>query len=201
MSSLDTTSAPLRREELALPHWWSPVLRGLFAIAFGVLTFVWPALSLLVLVWAFGIYALADGFGSLGWSIARARRNEGWGWIALEGVISLIAGLLAILWPGITAFVLLIVIAVWALALGITEIATALTHGKHVSAAVSLAIAGVVSCLLGVLLLARPGVGALAVVWWIGAAAIIEGVLRIMAGFRLRRFERARPHLLREQPA
>jgi len=171
--------------------WWAVALRGLLALLFGIVAFIWPGISLAALVFLFGAYALADGIFTV---ITALRAPEGyrrWWVLLLEGVFGVTAGVLAFVWPGITALVLLYLIAAWAIVTGIFEIAAAIRLRKEITGEWLLALSGILSVLFGVLLLAWPGAGALAVVWLIGAYAIIFGALLIALGLRLRRWGRA----------
>jgi uncharacterized membrane protein HdeD (DUF308 family) len=166
-------------------RWWTLVIRGLAAIAF--LTFVMPSTSLLALVILWGAYAIADGVFAIVLSIRGARVVPGWGWLLAEGIVSIAAGAVTFLWPGITAVVLLYVIAIWAVLTGIAEIATAIQLRSHVRGEWKLALSGVLSIVFGVLLFVRPGAGALAVTWLIGVYAILFGVLLVALGVELHR--------------
>jgi uncharacterized membrane protein HdeD (DUF308 family) len=175
-------------------HWWSVALRGVLAVAFGVVAWIWPHITLHALVLLYGFYALVDGLLALaallvGGSLVRERR----GWLIVEGVAGIAAGVIAFLWPGITALVLLYLIAAWAIATGVLEIAVAIWLRRELRGEWLLALGGVVSVLFGVFLIARPGEGAIAVVWLIGLFAIVFGVALIGLGLRLRRAGRGLP--------
>lgn len=173
------------------PHWGWVVLRGVAAIAFGVLALMLPAAALGALVLLWGAYALVDGVLELVWAY-RLRDVEGatrWPLI-LVGLLGVAAGLVTFVWPGITAFMLLMVIAFWAVAIGILQIAAAIRIRKLVEREWLLALSGVVSVAFGVLMFMRPGAGALAVVWMIAFYAILFGILLVGFGLRLRTFTR-----------
>ena len=170
----------------ATARWWALVIRGLAAIAFGVLTFFKPSISLLALVILWGAYALVDGVFAVVHSIQGARIVRGWGWLLAGGIVSIGAGVVAFLWPGITALALLAVIAAWAVLTGIAEIATAIRLRRHLRGEWMLAASGVLSIAFGVLLAANPGSGALAVTWLIGLYAVLFGAFLVALGFRLR---------------
>ena len=165
--------------------WWALVLRGIFAIAFGVLAFVWPHITLTALVFLWGAYALVDGAFAVAAGVKSYGENKRWWLLLIEGILGVIAGVLAFVIPGITALVLLMLIAAWAIVTGAFEIAAAIQLRKHITGEWLLALAGVASILFGVLLVLNPGAGALAVVWMIGAYAIVFGCLLIALGFRL----------------
>jgi len=173
-------------------RWWAQVLRGIAAIAFGVLAIAMPRDSLVVLVYLFGVYAIVDGVFNLTVAAQRGSMGARWGWWVVEGLASIAAGIIAFAWPGITAVALLYVIAFWAIITGGTEIgATSALHGGD---AWLLGLGGVLSIVFGVLLLARPGVGALTVVWLIGFYAICFGAVLIALGVRLHRLRPSTEH-------
>ncbi len=169
-------------------RWWALVIRGLAAIAFGILTFAKPSISLLALVTLWGAYAIVDGVFSVVLSIRGARVVPGWGWFLAEGLVSIAAGVVTFLWPGITALALLVMIAVWAVLTGIAEIATAIRLRRHLRGEWLLAASGVLSIVFGVLLVVNPGQGALTVTWLIGAYAVLFGALLVALGVRLHRW-------------
>jgi uncharacterized membrane protein HdeD (DUF308 family) len=168
-------------------NWWLFALRGAAAIAFGVLALVWPGVTVTVLVFLFGIYALVDGIGSL----LAAWRHRGdsvhRGHHVGEGLLALLIGVIALVWPGITALALIVLIALWALTTGIVEISLAVRLRRVITNEWWLALSGVLSILVGIILLVRPGAGALAIAIVIGIYAILFGTVLIVFGLRLRR--------------
>jgi uncharacterized membrane protein HdeD (DUF308 family) len=174
---------------LLAQRWWVPVVRGVAAVVFGILCWVRPGLSLLTLVLLFGAYALVDGAFNLVLAIRGRHRVSRWGMLVVEGLASIAAGVLAFIWPGITALVLLYIIAAWAVVTGILEIGAAIRLRKTIRGEWMLAIAGVLSIAFGVLLAMFPGAGALTVVLWIGAYCVVFGALLIALGFRLRAWQ------------
>jgi uncharacterized membrane protein HdeD (DUF308 family) len=172
------------RKALSTPWWWL-VVRGLAAIAFGVLAFAWPALTLLLLIALFAAYAIVTGAAAIIGAL-RNRDDRGWWLVLLLGVVSLAAGVVAFFYPGITALALIIVIGVNAVCSGVLDIAMAVRLRREIQGEWLLGLAGVVSILFGVLAIALPGAGALALVWLISAYAIAIGALFVVLGFRLR---------------
>ena len=173
-------------------YWWLLLLRGLAAVAFGVLAFFWPGLTLVVLTLVWGAYALADGILAL-WGAIAARGGETgtrW-WLALGGVVSILAGLIAFFYTGMTALVLLMFIAAWAIVIGVILVWGAIELWKVLDDAWLLVLNGVLAIAFGVILFAQPGAGALAVVWMIAWFAIVFGILHIALAFRLKRFQSA----------
>jgi uncharacterized membrane protein HdeD (DUF308 family) len=162
-------------------NWWVLLIRGILAVLFGIMAFALPGLTLVTLVLLYGVYALADGLTAL-WVGGRARA---W-WFVLLGVLGVIVGICTFFYPGITAVALLYLIAAWAIVRGIFEIITAIQLRKEISNEWMLIIGGIISIIFGVVLVANPAAGALAMVWLIGAYALIFGVMMIVLAFRLR---------------
>ena len=175
-------------------RWWALVIRGLAAIAFGVVAFVKPSASLLALVGVWGAYAIVDGVFSVVLAIRGARILPGWGWQLAKGITSIGAGVVTFLWPGITAIALLMVISAWAVLTGVAEIATAVWLRRHLRGEWMLAASGVLSLVFGVLLAVNPGAGALAVTWFVGLYAVLFGGLLVGLGLRLHHWARIAAH-------
>jgi uncharacterized membrane protein HdeD (DUF308 family) len=168
-------------------HWWALAVRGLAAVVFGILAFVMPGMTLTVLVLLFGAYALVDGV----LAIVSALRSGGehlW-YLLLEGVLSILAGVAALVWPGLTALVLLFIIAGWAILTGILEIISAVRLRKAIDNEWAWIASGVLSVIFGIILLVQPGTGALAVVWLIGAYAVLFGITMIALAWQVRELE------------
>jgi len=167
--------------------WWLVLLRGIVAIVFGVLAWGWPGETLITLTLFWGAYALLDGVGAL-WSGWQTRDGGKPMWqIVLIGLLGIAAGIFTFVSPGLTAIALLILIAVWAIANGVFEIAAAIRLRKEIANEWLMILSGAVSIVFGVLMLASPGAGAMAVLWLIGAFAIAYGALLIVLSFKLRR--------------
>lgn len=167
-------------------NWWLVLLRGLFAILFGILTIVWPGLTLLTLVLLYGVFALFDGGLAIGAAIMGGSPVPRW-WLALVGVLGIVAGVLTLTWPGITGLILLFFIAGWAIASGIFEIVGAIRLRKEIEGEWWLIATGVLSVLFGLLILAFPSAGALGIALAIGWFAILYGVLHVGFAWRLKK--------------
>lgn len=170
-----------------LPRWWMLVVRGVAAILFGIMALALPTAGLFALVTLWGVYAIVDGIFAVMLAAVRGRAGGNWGWWLFEGLVGIAAGVATFAWPVVTAVVLLNVIAVWAILTGIAGISVAIWLRRVISGEWLLATSGVLSIGLGVLLLARPEAGALAVVGFIGAYAIVSGTLLIGLGVQLNR--------------
>lgn len=168
-----------------LGDWRRLAVRGVAALLFGVATLVWPDITLWSLVVMFGAFALVDGVASLSAAIA-APFLRSRGWLALSGLTGIAAGIVTFVWPSITALVLQYAIAVWALAAGLALIATAVRIRREVSGEWRIALAGGLSVLLGVMLIATPGDGALAITWAIGWYAGLFGLVLLQLAWTVR---------------
>jgi uncharacterized membrane protein HdeD (DUF308 family) len=157
--------------------------RGVLAILFGFLVWVWPGLTLLVFTFMFGIFAIAGGVFALLSAMRAADRRERWWLLAASGVVSIIIGILAFVWPVHAAIVVLYLIAIWAIVTGVLEIVAAFRSREAASQEWLLILGGVISIVLGALLLAFPGRGLLALVWLIGLWAVVYGILEIVHAF------------------
>ena len=172
-------------------NWWLLLLRGIAAIAFGVLAFGWPGLTLLALTLMWGIYAIADGILAL-WAAIASKGGEmapRW-WLAIVGIAGVVAGLLTFVWPGMTALILLIFIASWAIVIGVFQIWGAIRLRKEIEGEWLLGLSGVLWVAFGVIMFAQPGAGALALIWWIGSFAILAGCVYIALAFQLKKYKR-----------
>ena len=173
--------------------WWLVLLRGIAALAFGVLALLWPAITLISLTLLWGAYTLVDGVFAL-WAAVTGRATSPamgprW-WMAISGVVSILAGLAAFFWPGMTAFILLIFIGIWAIVIGVLTIWGAIQARKEIEGEWVLGLFGALSIVFGLLLLFQPGAGALSLIWTIAGDSIFAGVLLIMLAFRGRKFKR-----------
>ncbi|MEV4837258.1 HdeD family acid-resistance protein [Nonomuraea sp. NPDC049486] len=165
--------------------WWMPLVRGIAAVIFGILALIWPGITLLVLVIFFGAYAIVDGIVAIYSAYRHEVRSRAWA-VAL-GVIGILAGLAAFIWPGITSLVLLYLIALWAIFTGIAEIADGIQLRKVISNEWMLILGGVLSVIFGVLLLLWPAAGLLSLVWLVGIFALLYGITLIALSFRLKK--------------
>lgn len=172
-------------------NWGWVVLRGVVAILFGLLTIFSPAISLAVLVLFFGAFALVDGVSMVVAAITKRQGEPRWGALLVSGLLGIVLGLITLLWPGITAMVLIVLIAVWALLIGISSIVVAIRLRKEIAGEWRLIVAGALAVIFGLVLLVAPGAGALGMVIVIGIYALVWGILLVTLGLRLRGWARA----------
>jgi uncharacterized membrane protein HdeD (DUF308 family) len=172
-------------------YWWTLVVRGALAVVFGLAALIWPEITLRVLVLLFGFYAVVDGLLALAAVLVGGRLVSGRrGWLVFEGIVGIATGVFTFLWPGITALVLLYLIAAWAIVTGLLEVAAAIILRRELRGEWLLALGGIVSVAFGIFLTVRPGEGAIAVVWVIALYAIVFGVALVALGARLRQLRR-----------
>jgi uncharacterized membrane protein HdeD (DUF308 family) len=171
--------------QLLARRWWALALRGVIAVLFGLLTFFIPGITLISLVLLFGFYAILDGI----FDIVSAMKAPGHHWpLLVEGIVGIVAGLVTFMWPAITAMVLVYLIAFWAILTGLLEIVAGIRLRAVIANEMLLILMGVISTLFGILIIIFPGAGALAIIIWIGAYALVFGIILIALAFRLRSF-------------
>jgi uncharacterized membrane protein HdeD (DUF308 family) len=168
--------------------WWMILLRAVIAILFGILIFAQPAISLVSLVWAFGVLVLADGVANVVMAVQGKNENDHWWVFLLGGLAGVLVGILALSNPAVTAVVLLFYIAIWAMITGFLQIGAAIRLRKEIQGEFWLFLGGVASVVFGMLLVARPGEGAMAVLWLIGAYALVFGFTLLLLALRVRGF-------------
>lgn len=128
--------------QIALRNWWMLALRGVLAILFGLVALLLPGMALLGFIYVFAAYAIIDGLVAVLVSIRERGSLSRWGWVLAEGLLSVVAGLVAVVYPGLTALVLLYVVAAWAIVTGMTELVAAFTLREPVSREWALGLAG-----------------------------------------------------------
>jgi uncharacterized membrane protein HdeD (DUF308 family) len=173
-------------------NWWAIVVRGVIAILFGLAALFVTFATLRALELVFAAYLLVDGVFAIVAAVRAATHHARWGWLILEGIVGILAGLIAFAFPGMTILFLVILTAVWAVVSGVFMAASAFrlhaTHGRW-----WLLFSGLVSIAWGVLLYLFPAAGAVVLTWWLGGYAIVFGVMLLVLGFRLRHRHVNRP--------
>jgi uncharacterized membrane protein HdeD (DUF308 family) len=172
-------------------NWWLIALRGLLGVIFGLVALILPFATILALVLLFSAYMIVDGVFSIAAAVRVARQGDRWGLLALQGVASLAAGVLAFFLPGITVLAFVLLVAAWSLVTGCLLLVVSFRidrgHGRW-----WLALNAVASIAFGVLAILAPLAGAVVLTWWIGAFALLFGILLIIVAFRLRSRDRDR---------
>ena len=166
-------------------NWWALALRGILAILLGLAAIVLPGVTLAVLITLFGAYAVVDGVLAIIAGVRAAERHERWWSPVLKGLAGIAAGVMAFIWPALTALALLYLIAGWAIVTGVLEVVAAVhlhrAHGEWL-----LIINGVLSILFGLLIVVWPGAGLITLLWMIGVYAVIFGATLLVLAIRLR---------------
>ena len=167
--------------------WWLLLVRGIAAVVFGVLAFIWPGLTLVTLVLLYGAFALVDGVLSLVAAFTSGAKPIPTWWLIIGGIAGIAAGILTFVWPGLTAILLVLFIGAWALVHGIVQIIGAIQLRKEIDNEWTLILGGILSVLFGAVVILAPGAGALGLVWAIAAYSVAFGILLIALSLRLRR--------------
>ena len=168
--------------------WWLVLVRGIFAVIFGIMALSWPGITVLSLVLLWGVYAVIDGISEIALAIRGGGHVTGGGRLilAILGVFGLAAGVIAFVWPAITALVLAYLIGFWAIVIGVGEIIGAIRLRKEIDNEWLLGISGLLTAILGVIIVVAPGAGVLGLVTVIAIFAIAWGVTLILLSFRIR---------------
>ena len=172
-------------------NWKTLALGGAAAVLFGLLTLVWPDVTLWALVLLFGAWSLVDGVFRLaavatGAPGAREQRTA----LILQGILGIGVGIVTFIWPDMTALALLFVIAAWAFLIGAFEIAAAIQLRKEIDNEWLLGLMGALAIIFAITLVITPGAGALAITWLIGWFALLSGTLRLALAWKLRKLEK-----------
>lgn len=182
LPGFDRTAA---MSQLLAENWWALALRGVFAIVFALIAFFVPGATLLSLVLFFSAYMLVDGVFGIVAGIRAARADQRWGLLVLEGIVNILVGVIAFIWPGLTVVFFVTLMAFWSLVTGALMIVAAFklhaTYGKG-----WLIFSGIVSLLFGIALLVAPLVGAVVLTWWLGAYAMVFGIGLLVLAFKLK---------------
>jgi uncharacterized membrane protein HdeD (DUF308 family) len=183
-------TAPAVPVDVVSGVWWALALRALAAILLGIIAFAMPGPTLAAIVIVFGIYAITDGILAIIAAVKGIRKKERWAPMLFEGIVGIAAGGIALFWPGIGALALTYLVAGWALVTGAFEIAAAIRLRKEIKGEWLLLLLGLLSIVLAVLVAIFPGVGALTIVFWLGAYALAYGVVSLVLALRVRTWTR-----------
>jgi uncharacterized membrane protein HdeD (DUF308 family) len=177
----------------------SMILLGVLAIIVGIIALAWPAVTVLALVYLFALYAFVDAIlqGTRAFSSRTAGPVFGHLFLAL---IDVAAGVIALVWPGPTAFVLVLIVGIWAFVGGFFEIFAAFQSGETAGTRALFILGGLVSVLFGVVLFARPGVGAVTLALLFGLFTLIYGVSQIVMGIQVRQAGRTLHSVMQKDP-
>ncbi|NYE95303.1 uncharacterized membrane protein HdeD (DUF308 family) [Psychromicrobium silvestre] len=167
--------------------WWLVLLRGVVAVLLGLFALFSPSTTLAIFVTFFGIYAIIDGLSAVGMAIASRKEQSLWGWLIVEGVVSVLAGLFAVSWPGKTALIVGFLIGFWAVLLGAAQLVQAFALRRELSGVWGWVLAsGIIGVLWGIFVLAVPSIGILTVLWVFGIFALAFGIWTVGLSWRIR---------------
>ncbi len=167
-------------------NWWAMALRGGAALLFGILTITLPSITFAYLLAMFAIFALVDGLFNIFAALKRSEGQDRWWALLLAGVVSILAAVAAVAYPGLTTLTLLYLVAGWAIWSGVMEIVAAYRLRKQISNEWLLGLRGLLAIAFGLLLILRPQAGVVALLLWLGVFAIVSGVMLLVLAFRLR---------------
>lgn len=173
-------------EAVVVKRWWGWVVRGLIAIAFGIVALALTYNTAKALVWLFGVFFLAYGFVSLIVGIWASVKKQGGTALIVGGALAVIVGIITLVWPSATGLVLMFLIGIWAILMGAAMIAEAFTLPVKGWGVWLLGLSGLVSVLIGLYFIINPGSGAKTFIWLIGIYALVVGVLSTAFGIFLR---------------
>jgi uncharacterized membrane protein HdeD (DUF308 family) len=165
--------------------WWALALRGVVAVLFAIIAFFWPIITTTALILLFGVYAFVDGVFALIAGLRAARRHGRSAALLLEGVLNILIGLIVFIWPAESLIALVYLIAIWGIITGIALIAAGMALIRH-SGEWLLVPGGLLSILLGVILLFQPSAGVVALSWLFGFYALLFGIVLVSVAFRIR---------------
>ena len=172
--------------KLMLSHWWVLLLRGVLAILFGIVAYTWPGMTLVMLLTLFGAFVLVDGVFNVFHAFSGRKEDEHWWVLLLEGLLGIAIGLITFQAPEVTATVLILYIGFWAMATGVLRIILAVRLRKEIEGEWWMALSGLAGIVFGVFMVARPGAGALAVLWLVAIWAVVGGVCLVIFSFKVK---------------
>src|SRR5256714_10469856 len=166
-------------------NWWLVLLEGVLIVVLGILALVWPGVTLGVVLVLWGLFTLLNGVVDVFAALGAAGSHRSWGWQLAGGLVGILAGLVILRWPGLSALFVLYLVAIWAIVTGIVRLVGAIAEHEALPHARMVALAGVVSVLFGIAMFAWPGVGLLTLVYLVGSYAIVYGVITSVIAFHL----------------
>jgi uncharacterized membrane protein HdeD (DUF308 family) len=178
-------------------NWWLIALRGVLGVVFGLLALILPFATILALVLLFSAYMLVDGVFAIYAAVRAAQQRESWGFLAFQGAASIVTAVLAFLWPEITVFAFVLLIAAWSIVTGCLMLAAA---ARADDGRWWLVLGGAAATAFGILMILAPLAGAVVLTWWLGAFALVFGGALIILAFKLRSRFNNRPGVAAARP-
>ena len=186
LNCLYKTTEGVMLADILSRYWWMTLLRGLFWVLFGIVIFARPGISLVSLTLALGVIMFIDGVINTANAFSGRKENDDWWVLLLVGLAGIGVGVLTFYNPQATALAVVLYVAIWAIATGLLEIVAAVRLRKQIEGEFWLGLAGVLSVLFGVLLVACPAAGVLTVLWLIGVYAIAFGAVLVFLALRVK---------------
>ena len=168
-------------------YWWSIVVRGIAAVLFAILAIFWTKFTLELLLTVFGVFILVDGIVSIFGGINAAKEHHEYWLYVLRGIVGILLGMITIFWPGITGLFLAYIIAIWAILIGFMEIWISSKFTHEVDGKWIMTTSGVLSIIIGIIILIFPSTSLITITWIIGLFALIFGVGAITFGFQVKK--------------
>lgn len=176
---------------VARRYWWVPVVRGVLTIAFGLVAVIWPHVTVAAILWVVAVFAIVDGVVEI-FDAIRQRRDGGTALGITLGVLAIAFGVVALVWPGPTITVFAVIVGIWTLVAGLLQIVASIDLRKVLGSGWGWGVtSGVLTLVLGVLLLVWPKGSLAALVWVVGIWAFVIGIVLIGIGVRVRRLAKA----------
>jgi len=180
--------AEAKVKEVSVPRWWSFLLRGIAAFIFGIIILAWPGSTTKVLVFVFGLFVLVAGIAAFAAAYAEVKREESFFVSLILGIVCVVIGIMTMARPGAATVTVLYLIAAWAIVYGFMIIVSGFEAPKGDSNVKwLLVLTGALSIILGIVLIALPGLSVLSIVLLVGIYALIQGVLLVVVSLRTRK--------------
>jgi uncharacterized membrane protein HdeD (DUF308 family) len=187
------TMAMPRVTQQLTSNWWALALRGVLGVLLGLVALTRPGITLAAIILLVGAYMFVDGIAAIIASLRGMRAGDRWGWMLVEGIIGIVAGIIVFRTPATAAIVLVWLVAFWAIMHGAAEIGAGIRLRKIIEKEWLLILAGVLSLALGIFILMRPGLGLVLLVTWIGVYALFAGIVTLMLAFKVRKWSHEHP--------
>jgi uncharacterized membrane protein HdeD (DUF308 family) len=167
-------------------HWWLFLIRGILAILLAIAALAFPSAALLSIAILFGAYAFVDGIVAIVTATRLAHAGQRWGWLLVEGLLGIAAGVVTFFYPFATVFALAILLGAWALVTGVLAVGSAFTERRHIQNEWLWVLSGVLSVFFGIAVFFMPAVGLFALVYLLSFYALLAGIFFLSLAFRLR---------------
>lgn len=170
-------------------HWWAILLRGIIAIVFALIVFSYSGMALAILIFVLGLYLVIDGVFLMIASVKSMVEHKHW-WVQLiQGILAIIVGILVLSWPGMTALIILYLVAIWAIVSGVFELGLSMAASWESAMKYLAGTLGIVSLILGIVMFAFPLKSMVVIIWLIGIYALVVGIMLVIFSFQLKKLK------------